>query len=233
VDGGFDDTADHGVTRKKGRCLWPPFFLCARCDPQPRTTPNRCPAKAGAHTHVSLRQAASVARHGTDPLKVGKLLRVIGGYDGQPTAAALELAPTFCTTRGLRAVEWPEFVFDNEQSEWLISASRIKYGRRTSSRCRYGLSEVCRGWGGSPAASAMCFPQSGGDGRPLSENTLNGELRRSVYSGNEMTVHGLHSIVSIFLNAHGVLPGRTPRRCLGGPYRRTEGRAQPCVWSIR
>ena len=50
------------------------------------------------------------------------------------------------------------------------------------------------------------FPAIGGGGRPLSENTLNGGLRRLGYSGEQMTAHGFRSIASTLLNERGVHP---------------------------
>src|ERR1700733_14146348 len=50
------------------------------------------------------------------------------------------------------------------------------------------------------------FPAIGGGGRPLSENTLNGAIRRLGYSGEEMTAHGFRSMASTLLNEQGVHP---------------------------
>jgi len=50
------------------------------------------------------------------------------------------------------------------------------------------------------------FPAIGGGGRPLSENTLNGALRRLGYSGDEMTAHEFRSMASTLLNEQGVHP---------------------------
>ena len=50
------------------------------------------------------------------------------------------------------------------------------------------------------------FPAIGGGGRPLSENTLNGALRRLGYPSAQMTPHGFRSIASTLLNERGVNP---------------------------
>jgi integrase len=50
------------------------------------------------------------------------------------------------------------------------------------------------------------FRAIGGGGRPLSENTLNGALRRRGYSDDEMTAHGFRSLASTLLNEQGVHP---------------------------
>src|SRR3954469_20163936 len=53
------------------------------------------------------------------------------------------------------------------------------------------------------------FPAIGGGGRPISENTLNGALRRIGYSGDEMTSHGFRTMASTLLNEQGVHPDLT------------------------
>ena len=50
------------------------------------------------------------------------------------------------------------------------------------------------------------FPAIGGGGRPISENTLNGALRRIGYSGDEMRAHGFRTMASTLLNEKGVHP---------------------------
>lgn len=50
------------------------------------------------------------------------------------------------------------------------------------------------------------FPAIGGGGRPMSENTLNGAIRRLGYSGEEMTSHGFRSMGSTLLNEQVVHP---------------------------
>jgi integrase len=50
------------------------------------------------------------------------------------------------------------------------------------------------------------FPAIGGGGRPISENTLNGALRRIGYPGDEMTAHGFRTLASTLLNEQGVHP---------------------------
>ncbi len=50
------------------------------------------------------------------------------------------------------------------------------------------------------------FPAIGGGGRPISENTFNGALRRIGYPGDEMTAHGFRTLASTLLNEQGVHP---------------------------
>ena len=57
-----------------------------------------------------------------------------------------------------------------------------------------------------PGRQRYVFPAIGGGGRPLSENTLNGAIRRLGYSGEEMTAHGFRTMASTLLNEQGVHP---------------------------
>jgi integrase len=143
-----------------------------------------------------------------DPVKVGELLRAIDGYDGQPTtAAALRLAPyVFVRPTELCAAEWAEMTLDGKQPEWRIPAERMKM-RETHivplSRQPVGiLWELVAITG----RQRYVFPAIGGGGRPISENTLNGALRRIGYPEDVMTAHGFQTMASTLLNEQGAHP---------------------------
>ncbi|MGH8320243.1 MAG: tyrosine-type recombinase/integrase [Steroidobacteraceae bacterium] len=144
----------------------------------------------------------------TDPTKVGELLRAIDGYDGQPTtAAALKMAPyVFVRPGELRAAEWSEFHLDGEAPEWRIPAERMKMGEAHIVPLSRQAAAILRELRPVTGAGRYVFPAIGGGGRPLSENTLNGALRRLGYSGDQMTAHGFRSIASTLLNERGVNP---------------------------
>lgn len=71
-------------------------------------TAERDPAAdlAGALARVKKQHFAAI----TKPERIGKLLRAIDGYQGQPSVTyALKLAPLVCVRPGeLRAAEWQE-----------------------------------------------------------------------------------------------------------------------------
>jgi len=144
----------------------------------------------------------------TDPLKVGQLLRAIDGYDGQPTtAAALKLAPyVFVRPTELRAAEWSELMLDGEQPEWRIPAERMKMREAHIVPLARQSIKILRELHPITGRQRYVFPAIGGGGRPLSENTLTGALRRLGYSGDEMTAHGFRSMASTLLNEQGVHP---------------------------
>lgn len=66
---------------------------------------------AGALVPVAPQNFAAI----TDPLKIGELLRIIDGYQGEPeTLCALKLAPQlFVRPHELRKAEWSEFNLDS------------------------------------------------------------------------------------------------------------------------
>jgi len=144
----------------------------------------------------------------TDPLKVGRLLRAIDGYDGQPTtAAALKMAPyVFVRPTELRAAEWSEFMLDGEQPEWRIPAEKMKMREAHIVPLSRQAVKILQELRPITGHQRYVFPAIGGGGRPLSENTLNGGLRRLGYSGDEMTAHGFRSMASTLLNEQGVHP---------------------------
>lgn len=144
----------------------------------------------------------------TEPAKVGELLRAIDGYDGQPaTSAALKLAPyVFVRPGELRAAEWSEFTFDGDEPVWRIPAERMKMREpHIVPLCRQVVA-ILRDVQPVTSHDRYVFPAIGGGGRPLSENTLNGALRRLGYSSEQMTPHGFRSLASTLLNERGVNP---------------------------
>jgi integrase len=161
---------------------------------------------------------APVVRHHpaiTDPKEFGALLRAIWGFDGYPTTiAALKLmAYLFPRPGELRQAQWREF--DLDAAIWEIPASRMKMRRphriplpRQAVAILRELHKItCRG------DSGLVFVGYGRSGvrgdlrqRPISENTLNGALRRLGYTKDEATAHGFRATASTLLNENGFRP---------------------------
>jgi integrase len=143
-----------------------------------------------------------------DPMKVGELLRAIDGYDGQPpTATALRLAPyVFVRPTELRAAEWSEINLDGEHPEWRIPAERMKMREAHIVPLSRQAVTLLRELHPITGRARYTFPAIGGGGRPISENTLNGALRRLGYSSDQMTAHGFRTLASTLLNERGVHP---------------------------
>ena len=139
----------------------------------------------------------------TDASRVGELLRSIDGYEGQGmTKWALQLAPhVFVRPGELRHARWDEF--DLEAALWTIPAEKMKMRKphhvplsRQSIAILQEIRSITGPWG-------FVFPSMRSRTRPMSENTLNGALRRLGYASDEMTAHGFRAMASTLLNESG------------------------------
>jgi integrase len=150
--------------------------------------------------------AAPQSRHLSaivDPKRVGELLRAIDEYSGLPvTRLAMALsAHVFVRPGELRQAEWSEFDFD--AAVWRIPAARMKKRREhvvPLSRQALAILADLRGLTGH---GRLVFPALGKPDRPLSENTINGALRRMGFEAAEMTAHGFRAMASTLLNESG------------------------------
>ena len=139
----------------------------------------------------------------TNTQEVGPLLRAIDGFSGHTvTKGALRLAPhVFVRPGELRHAEWTEIDF--EAAIWSIPAEKMKMRRPhrvpLSSQSLSILREVQEITG----TGRYVFPGFQSLERPMSENALNGALRRLGYSGDEMTSHGFRAMASTLLNEMG------------------------------
>ncbi|MEB0165111.1 tyrosine-type recombinase/integrase, partial [Glaciimonas sp. CA11.2] len=139
----------------------------------------------------------------TEPKAVGELLRCIGGYTGSfVTKCALQLAPLLFVRPGeLRKAEWSEINLDT--AEWRIPAEKMKMRAvhivPLSIQAVAILNEIMPLTG----KGKYVFPGARTNGRPMSENTVNGALRRLGYGSDDMTGHGFRSMASTLLNEQG------------------------------
>jgi len=142
----------------------------------------------------------------TEPKRIGELLRVIDGYQGQPAVmAALQLAPLVFVRPGeLRNAEWSEV--DLDAAEWRIPAGRMKMGREHVVPLSKQAVAILTELRGHTGAGELLFPSLRSAERPISDNTLNAALRRLGYSKDEQTAHGFRTIASTRLNELGFHP---------------------------
>lgn len=154
---------------------------------------------AGALAPVTERHRASI----TDPKAVGALLRAIEGYRGSyVTKCALQLAPLVFVRPGeLRFAEWSEF--DLDKAEWRIPAPRMKMRSPHIVPLAKQSVSVLRELQPLTGEGRLLFPGAMNKERAMSENTVNGALRRLGYSGEEITGHGFRSMASTLLNEQG------------------------------
>ena len=160
---------------------------CAR-DPSPDLR--------GAITPVQKTHFASIK----EPAAIGELMRAIHGYTGEfVTRCALQLAAlTFVRPGELRYAEWSEF--DLDAAQWRIPGSKMKMGRDHIVPLSRQAVDVLRDLEPLTGQGRYVFPSIRSKQRPMSENTVNGALRRLGYTREEMTGHGFRSMASTILN---------------------------------
>ncbi|WP_243363067.1 tyrosine-type recombinase/integrase [Fundidesulfovibrio terrae] len=139
----------------------------------------------------------------TDPKAIAPLLRAMDNYQGSPiTACALRLAPLVFVRPGeLRHAEWAEI--DLETKEWRIPGHKMKMREQhIVPLCTQSVAiiEELRPLTGH---GKYLFPSMRTLERPMSENTVNGALRRLGYTKDELTGHGFRSMASTLLNEQG------------------------------
>jgi integrase len=136
----------------------------------------------------------------TDPEEVGALLRAIDSYEGAwITRCALRLAPLVFVRPGeLRKAEWSEI--DLEAGEWRIPPGRMKMKTKHIVPLSSQAVAILRALQPLTGKGHYVFPGARSRERCMSENTVNGALRRLGWSGSEMTGHGFRSMASTLLN---------------------------------
>ena len=139
----------------------------------------------------------------TEPKAAGELLRAIDGFTGAfTTRCALRLAPLVFVRPGeLRHAEWSEFDFD--KSEWRIPAGKMKMKEQHIVPLASQAVSILREIQAVTGEGRYVFPGERTRKRPMSENTINGALRRLGYTKEEMTGHGFRSMASTLLHELG------------------------------
>ncbi|MDN5923761.1 MAG: tyrosine-type recombinase/integrase [Xanthomonadales bacterium] len=173
--------------------------------------------KAESDPTASLRgalKAAAVKHHAaiTDPAKIGELLRAMDGFNGEyTTLCALRFAPLVFVRPGeLRKAEWVEFDLDG--SVWRIPGARMKMKAAHIVPLSTQAVTVLRDLHHLTGTGRYVFPSILTAARPMSENTVNGALRRLGYTKDEMTGHGFRSMASTRLNEMGWNPDAIERQ---------------------
>eukprot|EP01037_Dinobryon_pediforme_P015299 gene15299-15441_t len=140
----------------------------------------------------------------TDKVALGGLLRAIDAFSGQATTvAALKLLALLAPRPGeLRFASWMEF--DLDAAAWTIPASRMKMRREQKVPLPTQAIEIIRDLRGISGQSRLLFPSMRTNTRPMSENTINGALRRLGYAKDEATAHGFRATFSTLANESGL-----------------------------
>jgi len=139
----------------------------------------------------------------TDPKEIGAMLRALDGYKGKfVTRCALRIAPhLFVRPGNLRRAEWQEFDLDN--AEWRIQARKMKKRISHIVPLSTQVVAILRELHALTGQGKYLFPCLRSDSRPMSENTINGALRRIGYGKDEIVGHGFRSMASTLLNEQG------------------------------
>lgn len=148
--------------------------------------------------------AAPTVRHHPaviEPDKLRDLLRAIDGYGGfASTNAALKLSPHIFQRPGeIRAMKWADVDFAT--AVWTISAAETKMRREHRVPLSRQAIGIIRSMADVAAYSEYVFP-SFNPKKPLSENAINGALKRLGYAGT-MTAHGFRTTACSLLNESG------------------------------
>ena len=142
----------------------------------------------------------------TDPLALGKLIRVIRGYQGGPIVrAALQLAPILFQRPGeLRAAAWAEF--DLDAAMWTIPSNRMKrsvQGKQNGNPHQVPLPTqavaILRKLHPITGHGPLCFHGERSHDRPISDNTLRAALLTLGYGPELQSVHGFRATARTLL----------------------------------
>ncbi len=138
-----------------------------------------------------------------DPGKLGELLRVVDDYDGHPiTKLALQITPhVFVRPGELRHAEWEEF--DLKAAIWRIPEGKMKARRAHAVPLSRQVLSILEELEKHSGRGGYVFPSFYTPKRPMSENTVNGALRRMGFTKDEVTAHGFRATASTLLNESG------------------------------
>jgi integrase len=161
----------------------------------------------------------------TDPKTFGGLLRAIAGYEGHfVIKAALRLSPMVFVRPGeLRAMEWVEV--DLENATWSIPGHRMKMSNNhivPLSTQAVGILKQLRDVTGD---SKIVFPSIKGEGRPISDNTLNAALNAIGYDGTMHRAHGFRASARTMLDEQLGYPAHLIEHQLAHAVKDANGRA--------
>lgn len=165
----------------------------------------------------------------TEPKDIAPLLRVMASYEGSPvTNAALIIAPLVFVRPGeLRSMEWAHI--DWEACEWRYTTPKTKQDHIVP--LSHQVLKTLRELQPLTGHARYVFPSARSDQRCMSENTVNGALKRlGIDTQTEITGHGFRAMARTVLEeVHGFRPevielqlAHSIRDPLGRAYNRTK-----------
>lgn len=163
---------------------------------------NPMPDLQGALEPVVVKHMAAVL----EPFKVGELLRAFETCTGQPiTKAALQLsAMLFQRPANIRKMEWTWIDLDEGMLTIPSASMKRTVAQKLNGRPHFvplasQAVEILRSIQPLTGYRTFVFPSTRGEGRPMSDMTLNAALRRLGYTGDEMTAHGFRAMARTLL----------------------------------
>ncbi|MFE1573505.1 tyrosine-type recombinase/integrase [Comamonas odontotermitis] len=162
-----------------------------------RCKQNPMPDLQGALEPVVVKHMPAVL----EPLKVGELLRAFDSYNGQPiTKAALQLsALLFQRPANIRKMEWGWINLEAGMLTIPSASMKRTVMQKLNGRPHFvplapQAVEILREIQPLTGYRTFVFPSTRGEGRPMSDMTINAALRRLGYNGDEMTAHGFRAM---------------------------------------
>ena len=161
----------------------------------------------------------------TDPKAFGGLLRAIAGYEGHfVIKAALQLSPMVFVRPGeLRAMEWAEV--DLKHATWSIPGHRMKMANDHIVPLSTQSVGLLRQLHLITGDHTLVFPSIKGEGRPISENTLNAALNAIGYDGTLHRAHGFRASARTMLDEQLGYPAHLIEHQLAHAVKDANGRA--------
>ena len=152
----------------------------------------------GALAPVQTKHFAAV----TDPDGVGQLLRAIEGHrGGLIVRSALRLAPLVFVRPGeLRRARWADI--DLDTGEWRFTVSKTRktgVAEHIVPLSKQALT-ILRDLHALTGGKEYVFPATRGQGKPMSENTVNAALRSLGYDNKTMVGHGWRATARTLLD---------------------------------
>lgn len=134
------------------------------------------------------------------PVEAGGVMRAIEGFTGSfTTKCALRLsAMTFARPGEIRHAEWAEI--DLDAATWDIPGPKMKMKVAHLVPLSTQAVAILRDLKDVTGHGNYVFPSARGGSRPMSENTVNGALRRMGFTKDEMTAHGFRAMARTILD---------------------------------
>lgn len=161
----------------------------------------------------------------TNPKVFGGLLRAIDGYEGHfVVKAALQISPfVFVRPGELRAMEWAEIDF--EKAIWSIPGQRMKMSNDHIVPLSTQAVDILKQLREITGDRKLVFPSLKGQGRSISENTLNAALNAIGYDGTMHRAHGFRASARTMLDEQLGYPAHLIEHQLAHSVKDVNGRA--------